>query len=108
MLRDLGEGLFSPSPTFCHTSEKHVPDTVLDGPPPPSNVLTRIPQASREIHSQPVLASECWMLICSTLCGLSPSPAFLFRVRHACSRLPSVTPAEGSHSSWKRLAPQAQ
>lgn len=51
--RPQAEGLLSPSPAFCHAVAKHVPNMVLDGPPSPSNVLTRILWASEGIISTP-------------------------------------------------------
>lgn len=47
------EGLLSSNLAFHHAVEKHVPDTVLDGPPSPSNVSTHILRASEGISFSP-------------------------------------------------------
>lgn len=58
-------GLLSPSLAFHHTVEKDVPDTVLDGPPSPLNMLTCILWVSEGIGFSLVAAGECWILIYS-------------------------------------------
>lgn len=101
------EGLSSASPAFCHTAESHIPNMVLGSPLSPSKMLTCILWASKGISFPP--GSGRRVLDVNFLSSLLhfPLSGISSRAGHACLRLPSVSPAEGGHGGWERLAPQA-